>query len=1006
MPDTLARMRQLIGTTDEWTANNLVLGLGEIGVEIAAGDDRRFKIGDGVRSFASLPYSTISQAQLDGVSNALASETAARIAGDNAAASTVSLARSELLTEPAVSELASMWSAAVAGEPTTRAGIPATDFVNVSQDGQVIQVTGAAVRAPRAAYRLFAGHLYEVIAYVHRQTNPTDPAGDSVAFRAAWLDITKAQLGGAATLDSRTLMSGDGLWGFRKVVSLAAGTGVDVVAPAGAVYWTPFVQTFGANGVTNVLPYIRVTDLTSNTLVSADVTALNARVTALESINSGARLTALESVTGTPNSASFNTVADATAATIGATVARVMVYGTGFDANRNAQYVRVASGQDFTSADGGKWGLEFASMPVISTNMTYTIAPSGAQFTEPGAFMVWLDRRRIAPGVLVTATIAAGTYNCTMPIIGHVDGIRLKWTGPAMIGGNLAAADFTILDATFAGGLDSFLGMSTTARATASAACLAHLRTRYAVILQFDGTFNIAVTLNNRHSGDWSTCPCLFANVLADGVTPGTCQTGVTTGDAEVGGIENGAGPGGVGIFSLSTFHGFTEACHIANYGGLIDIKGGASTFGGFTCVYSQFGGVVRGPNPYVVGGLNYGIRNNHGGWLYLPAVYLHGNAVGAEATSTPSMYWAHNADVQFNYIGVQTTFGGSGKIALGICKNNARFQATIGTLDGNLDVQAVDMASTQTYPDSSAAGGGAVGPPSAGISGSLGGAVGFGNFGTTVGVCTGHKQNIFAGGNFAVFVGVPPNQSNFAGSAYTFSNRLLAPDAFSGLIVAPNTGRGTFGFVEVPGSTLVIPTPTPRVIGVVRPAASAGTPITITSFDITNWTAGDLIHFVAPRTGTGETVTFNDDPSYALASASRYLVNAADVLSMVRPTTTAGVSEVAFARNFNNSSSSRNRVRVAAITGAVPITRDDDIVVINKAGNETTAATLDAALNFAGSEITVKDGKGNAASFNTTITPGGGFQIDGAATYVINTNRGSVRLACDGTAWNVISKV
>jgi len=57
MTDTLARMRQLIGTTAEWTANNLVLGDGEIGVERAASGPR-IRIGDGATAFLSLPVFT------------------------------------------------------------------------------------------------------------------------------------------------------------------------------------------------------------------------------------------------------------------------------------------------------------------------------------------------------------------------------------------------------------------------------------------------------------------------------------------------------------------------------------------------------------------------------------------------------------------------------------------------------------------------------------------------------------------------------------------------------------------------------------------------------------------------------------------------------------------------------------------------------------------------------------------------------------------------------------
>ena len=56
MTDTFARMRQLNGTTAEWAANDLVIGLGEFAVEKIAGGAMRLKLGDGVAKFSQLPY--------------------------------------------------------------------------------------------------------------------------------------------------------------------------------------------------------------------------------------------------------------------------------------------------------------------------------------------------------------------------------------------------------------------------------------------------------------------------------------------------------------------------------------------------------------------------------------------------------------------------------------------------------------------------------------------------------------------------------------------------------------------------------------------------------------------------------------------------------------------------------------------------------------------------------------------------------------------------------------
>lgn len=58
MATTNQRMRQLIGTTAQWAANNLVIGDGEIAVERQVGNVIRMKVGDGVTTFSALPYVT------------------------------------------------------------------------------------------------------------------------------------------------------------------------------------------------------------------------------------------------------------------------------------------------------------------------------------------------------------------------------------------------------------------------------------------------------------------------------------------------------------------------------------------------------------------------------------------------------------------------------------------------------------------------------------------------------------------------------------------------------------------------------------------------------------------------------------------------------------------------------------------------------------------------------------------------------------------------------------
>lgn len=73
MTTTYARQRQLIGATAEWTANDLVIGSGELALERTSSGEVKIKIGDGASKFSALPYVTGSAT---GVSAAVSTELA------------------------------------------------------------------------------------------------------------------------------------------------------------------------------------------------------------------------------------------------------------------------------------------------------------------------------------------------------------------------------------------------------------------------------------------------------------------------------------------------------------------------------------------------------------------------------------------------------------------------------------------------------------------------------------------------------------------------------------------------------------------------------------------------------------------------------------------------------------------------------------------------------------------------------------------------------------------
>jgi hypothetical protein len=54
------------------------------------------------------------------------------------------------------------------------------------------------------------------------------------------------------------------------------------------------------------------------------------------------------------------------------------------------------------------------------------------------------------------------------------------------------------------------------------------------------------------------------------------------------------------------------------------------------------------------------------------------------------------------------------------------------------------------------------------------------------------------------------------------------------------------------------------------------------------------------------------------------------------------------------------------------------------------------------GTTYRIKDSVGSAAANNISVTPSG-KNIDGVATFLINTNYGSIDITYNGTEWNVL---
>jgi len=94
-----------------------------------------------------------------------------------------------------------------------------------------------------------------------------------------------------------------------------------------------------------------------------------------------------------------------------------------------------------------------------------------------------------------------------------------------------------------------------------------------------------------------------------------------------------------------------------------------------------------------------------------------------------------------------------------------------------------------------------------------------------------------------------------------------------------------------------------------------------------------------------------------------------------------------------------RVATRVVTASGAVTVTNVDFLVEVNKTVGAATTVNLPAGVT--GQRFIIKDGKGDAAANNITLTPAAG-NIDNAATYVMATNLQSADIIYDGTMWVV----
>lgn len=94
-------------------------------------------------------------------------------------------------------------------------------------------------------------------------------------------------------------------------------------------------------------------------------------------------------------------------------------------------------------------------------------------------------------------------------------------------------------------------------------------------------------------------------------------------------------------------------------------------------------------------------------------------------------------------------------------------------------------------------------------------------------------------------------------------------------------------------------------------------------------------------------------------------------------------------------------KLRLVTAAGAITVTTSDYVIVVKKTLGAATTVDLPTSPT-SGDTYVIKDGKGDAHTNNITLVPASGT-IDGASTFVMNTNYASKEVTYNGTEWSIL---
>lgn len=311
-----------------------------------------------------------------------------------------------------------LWTGALDDTSANPPLIASSQFVSDSE-GAVLRASTAQTVARIALRRLEPGREYHVRFAVRRRTNSPDPSNDGVRFGIRWFDQAKTPIGTTVLIDLNDITTGSGRQTLGRVIARQAGANVDHIAPAGARYARPFVQTFGLGAATDI-EIIDIVDVTDAPLFAPDVSGFEGRLAGLETVNAGNRLDYLESAVGNPRSLTLPNLG-----TLAAT-----------DVDPDVQSITLISGAVDGDGLGGIYRRSLTPGPVQSHDGAYWVEknPLLLLADEPTA-IAGIDQRRGVSSFSALKSILAnakdaiwsqlGTGAVTQTIIEFIRGVEV-----------------------------------------------------------------------------------------------------------------------------------------------------------------------------------------------------------------------------------------------------------------------------------------------------------------------------------------------------------------------------------------------------------------------------------------------------------------------------------------------------------------------------------------------------------------------------------------------------